>query len=356
MALERPNPIVDDLLARLPMSPDSYVQKFDLISETGLLIQFDANAFRSASFLDDRILRPTTKGGWVALNRIVAAAQAIDGARPLHFIFHTGHVGSTLVSRLLDETRVVLSLREPLALRQLADAHDSLTSAQSLLGEHQFDALLDSFLRLWSRAYATDRCAIVKATSSAGRIAPTILAKRPTTRAIYLNLRAEPYLATLLAGANSPADLRGHAAERSRRLQNLGLADLAPVHLMSLGELAAMSWLAESWSRHDALAQCGARVLAIDFDAFLADVSGGMRRILSQFDLPQGQQFLANIGANPVLTRYAKAPEHAYTPALRAQVLSDSRIRNSEEIRRGLAWVEAHARDNPLAGAVIHAN
>lgn len=354
MALENPNPVAERLLGRLAASPDVYVQKFDLARETALLVQFDVTAYRAASFLDDRILGATMKGGLVALPSVIGAAQGIDSARPLHFIFHTGHVGSTLVSRLLDETRVLLSLREPLPLRLLAEAHDALATAQSLLSERQFDELLDSFLRLWSRAYATDRCAVVKATSSAGRLAPVILAKKASTRAIYLNLRAEPYLATLLAGSNSPADLRGHAAERSRRLQKLGLANATPLHRLSLGELAAMSWLAESWSRHDALAQCGGRVLAIDFEAFLTDVAGGMRRILGHFALPREPQFLGSIAASPILTRYAKAPEHAYTPALREQILADSRARNGEEIRQGLAWLEQAGRDNQQAAAVLN--
>src|SRR6185295_8073936 len=100
MTLERPNSIAEELLARLSNSPDAYVQKFDLARETALLIQFDANAYRSANFLDDRILGAATKGGWLALGRVVEAARNIDDKRPLHFIFHTGHVGSTLVSRL----------------------------------------------------------------------------------------------------------------------------------------------------------------------------------------------------------------------------------------------------------------
>jgi hypothetical protein len=62
MPPERPHSIDEDLLTRLPTSPDAYPQKIDLIPETVLLIEFDAHAYRSASFLDDRILRPNTKG------------------------------------------------------------------------------------------------------------------------------------------------------------------------------------------------------------------------------------------------------------------------------------------------------
>ncbi len=90
--------------------------------ESCLVIELGETAYRAASFLDDRILGPATRGGWLPLDRVLEAARHAADLRPLHFIFHTGHVGSTLVSRLLDETGAVLSLREPLPLRTLADA------------------------------------------------------------------------------------------------------------------------------------------------------------------------------------------------------------------------------------------
>ncbi len=58
-------------------------------------------------------------------------------------------------------------------------------------------------LGLWSRGYEATRAVVVKATSSAGRLAPRLLGRSPASRAVYLNLAAEPYLATLLGGANS---------------------------------------------------------------------------------------------------------------------------------------------------------
>ena len=74
-------------------------------------------------------------------------------------------------------------------------------------------------MRLWSRGYPATRSVVVKATSSASRLAPVVLRRFVKTRAVYLHLRAEPALATLLAGSNSAIDLRGHGAERLKRLR-----------------------------------------------------------------------------------------------------------------------------------------
>ena len=84
-----------------------YPMKLDLARRRVLQIEMDEAAFRAASFLDGRMLTPEVRGGWVALDPWLASSVAQPGTLPLHFIFHTGHVGSTLVSRLLDETGYV---------------------------------------------------------------------------------------------------------------------------------------------------------------------------------------------------------------------------------------------------------
>jgi len=351
----KPNTAGHELQAMLPHSPDAYPQALDVIGGRVLVIRMDAHAYRAASFLDDRILGPDTRGAWMPGAVVAQAARQVADPRPLHFIFHTGHVGSTLVSRLLDETGMLLSLREPLPLRTLADAHDVVAAPESLLSEAQFDALLDMLQTLWSRGYDWTRGVILKATSSAGRAAGPLLLARPLSRAIYLNVRAEPYLATLLGGANSAADLRGHGPGRMRRLQRRTGAPPAPLHSLSIGELAALGWLVETLSQRDAVQHFPDRVLALDFDELLADVAAGLERVLAHFGLPRDARFFAGIGRSPVLQRYSKAPEVPFPQGERAARLLDSRRQNRAEIRRGLAWLDKLARADSSVAAVMAA-
>jgi len=344
---------VEALLARVPGTPDILVQKFDLLRNAALLVAIDRKTYRTASFLDDRILTAGVQGAWVGHSRLAAAAGAITNLRPLHFIFHAGHVGSTLISRLLEEAGGVLSLREPLLLRQIADVHDSVGKADSLLSEASFQGVLDLHLRLWGRGYSDTTAVVLKATSSCGRFAPTILNRLIPARAIYLSVRAEPYVATLLTGQN-PMDLRGHAPERMRRLIAHGVTSSAPLHALSVGEVAALSWLVESWSACAALDSGGQRVAAVDFDAFLANVEDGIAQVVQHLGLPYDPQFAARAARSPVMTQYAKAPEHGYTPDLRAQVLAQSRTQNGAEIRKGLSWLERVAAGHPGAAAVVN--
>lgn len=347
------NTVARDLEALLPASPDAWPHNLDLAGGRVLVLRLDERAFRAASFLDDRILSPSTQGSWLPGAAVTEASRRVADPRPVHFIFHAGHVGSTLLSRLLDESDVVLPLREPLLLRSIAEAGEAVGRPDSLLGEAQFQALLEMAVRLWSRGYAGTRAVVVKATSSAGRLAPELLSRSPASRAVYLNLGPEPYLATLLGGANSTTDLRGHGPGRMRRLLADRTLPVEPLHALSAGELAALGWLAESLSRRAAIAAHGPRVLALDFDAFLADVPGQLARVAGHFGIAPDAAARAVAAAGPVLGRYSKAPQQPFPTGERAARLAESRRVNRAEIARGLAWLERLGNADATIGGLL---
>jgi hypothetical protein len=349
-----PNPnAAEALLAAASASPDTWPHKLDLARRCLLLVGLTPAAYRSASFLDDRLLTPGLAGGWLPVARVDEATRTVATPRPLHLILHTGHVGSTLLSRLLDELGGTLGLREPLPLRTLAEAADGLAGRDSLVSVEEFNALVALCLRLWSRGYADTRQCVLKATSSACRVAPQLLERTPGMRAAYLNLRAEAYLATLLAGENSLGDLRGHGQERYRRLLAADARPPAPLHAMSPGELAALGWLAESLTRHEVATRFPGQALLLDFDALLADVPGQLGRVARHFGIRHEPRQLEAAAASDTLRRYSKAPEFEYGPALRSQILAQARAQHASEIRAGLRWIEALAGPRPLLQAAV---
>src|SRR4051794_25677636 len=76
------------------------------------LVAMDREAYRSAGFLDDRMLQRPADAQIVQWP-LVEQAMAGELRRDARWIFHIGHVGSTLVSRLLGEIEGVLAVREP---------------------------------------------------------------------------------------------------------------------------------------------------------------------------------------------------------------------------------------------------
>jgi hypothetical protein len=350
-----PSP-AEALLASASRSPDAYPQRLDLERRAVLLLGFDARSYRTASFLDDRVLAPSIAGTWVGIEHLDRETQAIASPRPLHLILHTGHVGSTLLSRLLDDLGGTLPLREPLPLRTLAEAHDSLDSADPMVSRDELARLGMLFLRLWGRGYGDTRQCVLKATSTACRVAPWLIAQQPGMRAAYLNIAAEPYLATLLAGENSQADLRGHGPERQHRLLAAGVAGLPPLHALTAGELAAQGWLAESLTRHRVATLFPGRVLLVDFDALLRDVPGAMQAVARHLGIDCTPALLQALAASPTLQRYSKAPEHSYGPQLRADILKQSRRDNAAQIAAGLRLVETVARSHAELAAAVQAS
>lgn len=332
--------------------PDLFLHKIDLLREAALFVRLSRAEFRAASFLDDRILKPNMFGLWTPLRNAAVFADA-SPAKPLHFIFHAGHVGSTLLSRLIETVAEVLSLREPMPLRALAEAQDVLGAAESLISPEHFIGLLRAQIALWGRGYDDTQAVVVKATSATARLAPRLLETHAPARAVCLNLGLQSYLETLLAGENSWMDLRGHAAERQRRLRAMDVDQNTPLHALSMGELAAHAWLAETLTQQRIVAAYGARILPIDFDSMLGDTSGTLRNVCRHFGVAASEDALRAAPQSIVLQRYAKAPDAEYSPSLRARVLQQARVQQGAEIGKGRRWTEDLARRSPAAALVL---
>ena len=334
-----PVSIMSALLNDLAGSPIVYPQKIDVRSGRVLLIRLSQADYNRASFLDDRVLEPGIEGTWEMFDLIERASTQIRCARPLHFIFHTGHVGSTLLSRLLDSSGFLLGLREPLPLRALAELHDRLPGTP--LPSGKFGRMRDTFLRLWGRGFPESKAVVLKATSVTGRLASVVLAARPRSRAVYLNLRAEPYLATLLAGTHSILDLRGYAPERMARLSKTVGDHGLQVEKLSAGELAAASWLTERLTQETASRENPDRILPLDFDALLSNLEESLTKVFAHFGLSVPPDIVHAMATSPHLMRYSKAPEqYEYSPAFRDQILDEARTEHALEIHAGLKLLE----------------
>jgi len=330
--------------AELAGTASLYVQQLDVDREALFLVRLEPSQYRAASFLDARILEGAATVGWVPYAPIEAVARHIVPL-PLHFIFHAGHVGSTLLSRLLDEVPGVLGLREPLPLRRLAELHDREGD------DPRFHNLLATLLKLWGRGFEDSEMVVLKATSNAGRIAPRVMQACPEAHAIYMNLEPEPYLATLMAGPNTRDDLEGMTVERIARLRRILGVVVDAAGPLSLGEGAAVAWLSERFAQVQ-LARLGPRLLSLDFDDFLSDIEGGLRRVLAHLALPA--DLAAGLACSGVLTRYAKlSGDHPYSPQLRRQLLDQARREQRDEIMQGLRFLDVLGSQHAAVAALL---
>jgi hypothetical protein len=328
-------------------SPDLFVQRVDAQAKTAMILHMSRAAYRATSFLDSRLLPRV-----MPHDHLVRWVQAItDAPRPIHFIFHAGRVGSTLVSRLIDQAEGVLGLREPPTLRTLALAYDALFHPDAALSSSQFDTRMATQLRLWRRGYDDTRCVVLKATSDTARIGHKLMEAAPESKALLLNVTASTHVAMTLSSP-SLQDLQTKAGERAQRLTRM-LGENEPAR--SIGETAALSWLAEELTQERLAHPWPTRTLRVDFDDLLTEPGMHLKAIFHHLGVEAPVELLEHAAGHPVMQQYSKNPDKAYSTAERAQRLQRSRRDHADEIRRGLTWLERVARAHPRAAAALAA-
>ena len=293
----------------------------------------DRGDYRQESFLDDRMLAAKRASQLCNLDQMVAAAAKVT-APPAAWIFHIGHVGSTLISRLLGEMDGVLAIREPRALRDLMESSDQ-----------ERPALASALSRLMSRRGNDDRHVLVKATSFVSEMAPLLV--EPEAAAIFVHASPSSYISGILAGENSRRELESLHAIRVNRLASRGIA---------LGEFgqddahrAALAWACEMTSL-EAAAESLTRshMLWTDFDMMLGDVSGWLTIAADYLGISIEQDRIDEIASGPLMSRYSKALEYDYSPSLRAELLAEAMRDHLREINAAIAALRDASGLTPL--------
>ena len=322
----------------IPSDARWLAQALDPNSGLVRLIEMSPDAYRAASFLDDRMLHAPVVTQVRPFAEIAAAipAEARSDAR---WIFHIGHVGSTLVSRLLGELDGVLALREPRILRDVA------LMPPALRGES-----IPVIQQLLSRTFTANQTALVKATSFVSEIAWQLVP--PGERALFLYADPRTYIATILAGENSLRELHRLADFRAQRMS-------ARVNGLALGDraahLAAAAWACEMTALEAAaLAMADRQILWASFDELLEDMEVGMHRVAEFFGFQGSAARVGEIVRGPLMSRYSKSPNHEYSPALRRQLIDQELRLQGAEIEDALGMLQRAAEQSPLlAGALV---
>ena len=295
------------------------------------MIAMDREAYRTASFLDDRMLQSPVDAHvlpWAA----VEEAMVAELRRDARWIFHIGHVGSTLVSRLLGEIDGVLAVREPRLLRDLA-----LTSADVRAPYVAFVP------KLMSRSFASNEVACVKATSFVSEIAPELVP--PGERALFMFASPRNYIGSILAGENSVKELHALASSRAQRMRNRVGAPFA----RNEAELAAVAWACEMTALETSADAMPDRSIAwADFDAMLDAMPAELARVADALGMAADADRLHAVAKGPLMRRYSKALEHEYTPELRRELIAEASARHRGAIDGALAMLHSAAEKSPL--------
>jgi hypothetical protein len=327
----------------LKSSPELFPFGLDAVNNTVSFIRLSRGDYEQASFLDARILTPRTERRLVPWPQAGAAVEAAGLIERCAFIFHIGHVGSTLMSRLIGAHRGAFGLREPMVLRTFAQLRGEPPGNASARAGGDFEGRLGGCLKLLSRTFEAHEIAVIKATSFVSELADELLARPSSPRALIMYVSPESYLATILGGPNSRQEAQRLAPQRLRRLQRRLGSDAWHPGNLSEGETLALAWACEVCALSEAAGRAKERVLWLDFDEFLANPDPPLLAALRHLEIEASAAEVAAILRGPLMGRYSKAPEHAYDSALRREVLNQARALHGAEIRRGLAWLNRAA-------------
>jgi hypothetical protein len=342
---------MDLIGSELRASPDLYPLGFDVFQDSVYFLRLNEARYAEASFLDQRAAVQGDEGGWAAWAPVEALAGRLEAESD--YIFHVGHVGSTLLARLLGLSPRVFSLREPAVLRTLAQVAFDLPTPESPWSQETFDTHLEIFSKLWARTYHPRQKTLLKATSLVSEIAAPMMARSDGSRAIAMTVAPEVYLATILGGPASRQEMRTTAQSRLRRLHRRVGAGLWRLSEMSEGECVAMSWACEMGGLVEAAGQAPERFLWLDFERFLASPAEGLAAVLGHLHGEAPDADLQAMLLSPLFGRYSKGPEHAYDANLRRQVLDQARAEHGAELAKGLAWLDRAGREASVVSEAI---
>lgn len=337
---------MDDIADALGASPEWFPHEVALAADGISFLRLTKGDYERSSFLDARLVSAAAAKHLLSFDQIAAAIAPLSPAECGGFIFHIGHVGSTLLSRLVGAHSGAFSLREPMVLRTFASL---ATGAQQPPRQwvSDPDARLSICLKLLSRTFEPAQTAVVKATSFVSELASSLMSRASNPKAVLMYVAPESYLATILGGPNSRQEARLLAPSRLLRLHRRIGSIAWQLPALSEGEMLGMSWACEMSALAAAARTAPDRALRLNFDQFLANPAPSLLAVLRHFNLDVNAGEVGTILSGPDLRRYSKAPEHAYDAQLRSDVLNEARAVHSAEIQRGLQWLERAAAQFP---------
>lgn len=261
------------------------------------------------------------------IDRNVSIARSAAGRR-LHFVFHIGHTGATMLTRALDKLEDVFVLREPLLLSWLAKELVNATVKQ-------ISTVWQSPVLPWlTRRYRPEQTVVVKAKSSALRfMRPALKSTSATAVFMYSGLRT--YLAMCLEhdDENFPFDLDVKGAPFKEFARGSA----------AYSSLTRVRRLVLAWFKRLCYAKRfpDSQVLHVRMDQYLKDPASHLQKITNLLGLPSSEDIIAAVANSSIYATDAISSADPYTAATHADAMKRSKKLHRETIDEGLEFAKA---------------
>jgi hypothetical protein len=329
--------MAEPLLKDVISSPEWVPHTFDVQGANLTFVHVPRDARSDLMFLSDEHFAGNYPKIAFPADAVAAQAASVETA-PIHFIFHTSYCCSTLLAKALDVPGTSMVLKEPDVLINLANR---LIRSDDP-GNRQRAELV---LKLLERPFDPNEAVIVKPTNFANRLVDTVLAQRPSSRAVLLYSDVETFLRSLLKRG-----MFGRIFGRRLFTQLSGWSPMEfgyrPDELLQQTDvqIAALAWLMQI-AHFDLIARAFGpqRVMVIDSANLLANPEAVLGEVQSLFGLGLDGDAISAIASGPVFSRHSKFADRDYDAASRAEEHEAASKVHSEELGMVVQWLQAVA-------------
>jgi hypothetical protein len=291
--------------------PAALLFRVDLGRGVAHFLEVTARTFIDSTWLDYRLVQHTGRQWQLPLAELGAVRIP---APPTAWLFHTAFCCSTLLARALQALPGTHVLREPLALRDLADARRAAGSAAAGVAP-----LIGPVLDQLSKRPDPRAMVVIKPTNLADNLVPDLLTARPAAPGLVLSSGFESWVVSCL---KKSAATQARFVELARAFGATDAEFVAAGGLATpLQQLEAMvlTWMLQrrAWTRR-LLADGGRRLRALDAEQLLAQPVAVLGAVAVQLGIAATPAELVAVVDGPVWQRNAKDPALAFAAGQRA--------------------------------------
>jgi hypothetical protein len=313
-------------------TPNWMIKSVDFRRGLASFVETDEEGYREAAFLDNRLDRVLSDEKVIHLKELWPRAVQTKKAQPsLNFLFHVGHCGSTLISRMLGELPGCFALREPPVLMALARSAPQ--------GLPHWERISDVVMALLTRTYHQEDSAFIKPASHANVLLPYFLQWKKSSRGILLCVDLESYLATMLQ-EHHRAEIREAFQWRQEGLKRLA-GNISDLDALDDAKRSAVIWLIQMWELLEAHRDEKLNTLWLSFNNFLNEPASTISKISDFLNLPTDREQIRQLTVDsPLLRSYSKNVQVSYTAESRRASLQASRRQYAAEIDAAMGWLQ----------------
>lgn len=307
----------------------------------------DDNLTKS-SFLDGRLHElKSCKQFTVPLHNILPSIEKhLNEVQVEGFLFHTGHVGSTLISKLIGTDDGILSLREPLPLRFLSEASSNLLLPNSEFTKREYNELFATVLKLLARPYKSRKRVFVKCSSGVTEIAQQLI-RSPDTKSMLIYDNLDNFIANMFSPHGGLQDLGGRKKSVINRFNSIQNATRLAAHELKLGEIAGLLWATEILTCELSHFMSDKPLVALNFSKFLEDKRAGLSVMNEALRLGWSSSDILTKSQSELFNKYSKLSD-SELPYDRNEIIRHRKDEYMIHIEDAQAFIQKLTVDLPI--------